>query len=54
MSDIQQLSADLLKALGINLRCGSITLNMNDAQLQSVKTETYQRVAKVAPKRTNA
>jgi hypothetical protein len=46
--DIQQLVVDLQQALRAHgytpVVTGTITLNLNDAVLQSVKTETYVRV----------
>lgn len=42
--DVQQLAALLQQALGLSVVCGSVTLNFNNGDLQSVKTETYQRI----------
>ncbi len=50
-ADVQHLTAALLDALGIKLPCGSVTLNINESELQSVKTETYARIGKVVDKR---
>lgn len=50
--DIHALTAALLKAIGKDVETGSVTLSFNEGQVQSVRTETFQRVAKVAPKRT--
>ena len=44
MTDVQAVFAELQRVLGLSLTCGSITLNVNESKLQSVKTETYQRV----------
>jgi hypothetical protein len=41
---VRQAFDDLRRALGFTSPCGSITLNVNDDTLQSVKTETYQRI----------
>ena len=43
--DVQQLAAQLQSALGLSVVCGSVTLNFNNGDLQSVKTETHQRIA---------
>lgn len=48
-TDIGELVAALQHALGLRVTCGSITLNLNESELQSVKTETFQRVAAVKP-----
>lgn len=45
MTHVQQLAAALLDALEIELTCGAVTLNFNDRELQTVKTETFLRVA---------
>lgn len=42
--DVQSLVAELLRALDVSMSCGSVTLNMNDSRLQSVRTETYTRI----------
>ena len=42
--DVQYLVAALQDALGLKVTCGSITLNLNEATLQSVKTETHMRI----------
>jgi len=44
VTDVQAVFAELQRVLGLSLTCGSITLNVNESKLQSVKTETYQRV----------
>lgn len=46
MSDVQVLVSQLQEALGLSVICGSITLNLNESRLQSVKTETHQRIIK--------
>lgn len=51
MPDVQILVTQLQEALGLSVICGSITLNVNDSLLQSVKTETYQRIAKIVDRR---
>ena len=43
-TDVRQLAAQIQQALGLSVVCGSLTLNFNNGDLQSVKTETYQRV----------
>ena len=47
--DVQQLAAQLQQALGLSVVCGSVTLNFNNGDVQSVKTETYQRVPAEKP-----
>lgn len=42
--DPHTLVAELQTALGLRVVSGTISLNMNESKLQSVKTETYQRV----------
>lgn len=49
--DVQHLVAALQDALGLKVTCGSITLNLNEALLQSVKTETHLRVKKIVDAR---
>lgn len=45
--DIQVLAAELQMALGVSpIVCGSITLNFNEATVQSVETKTHQRLSK--------
>lgn len=44
--DVQALVSQLQEALGVQIVCGSIVLNLNESKLSSVKTETYQRIAK--------
>ncbi len=46
MTDIQAIVVQLQEALGLQISCGSIILNMNESKLQSVKTETYRRIDK--------
>lgn len=45
--DVQALAAALLDALGLRVPCGSITLNMNESQVDSVETKTKVRVKKL-------
>lgn len=45
LGDIQQLVADLQAALGLRVTAGTISLNLNEGRLQSVKTETHMRIA---------
>lgn len=44
--DVQALVSQLQEALGLQIVCGSIVLNLNESKLASVKTETYQRIEK--------
>ena len=44
--DVQQLARELQSALGLSVPCGSVTLNFNNGDLESVRTETYARVPK--------
>jgi len=50
-ADVQQLAAQLQAALGLSVVCGSVTLNFNNGDLESVRTETFRRVAKTVDKR---
>lgn len=43
---VQELVASLKTALGLTVTCGSITLNLNDDRLCSVKTETHLRIVR--------
>lgn len=45
--DVQELAAALLDALGISVPCGTVTLNMNECQVDSVETKVKVRVPKV-------
>jgi hypothetical protein len=49
-ADVQQLAAALFAALGIAVPCGSVTLNMNESQVDSVETKIKLRV----PRRISA
>lgn len=42
--DVQSLAAALFDALGIKVPCGSVTLNMNESQVDSVETKIKVRV----------
>lgn len=44
--DVQSLAAALFDALGIKVPCGTVTLNMNESQVDSVETKTKMRVPK--------
>lgn len=44
MTPIQKLVDDLQAALSLQVVTGTISLNLNERTLQSVKTETYTRV----------
>lgn len=45
MTELNRVMSELQRLLGLNVVCGSITLNVNESELQSVKTEIYQRIA---------
>lgn len=45
VTDLDRAVAELQRLLALNVVCGSITLNVNQGELQSIKTETFQRVA---------
>jgi hypothetical protein len=44
VTDLHQIVALLQAALGVHISAGTISLNLNDGRLCSVKTETYQRI----------
>lgn len=46
--DVQELAAALFDALGISVPCGTVTLNMNESQIDSVETKVKVRVPKLA------
>lgn len=46
--DVQELAAALFDALGIAVPCGTVTLNMNDHQVDSVETKVKVRVPRKA------
>ncbi len=46
--DVQQLARALFDALGIRVTCGSITFNLNEAQIDSVETKVKLRVPRRA------
>lgn len=52
MTPLQEIAQRLQDALNVSVPCGSITLNFNEATVQSVETRIHQRVAvdKRAPK----
>jgi hypothetical protein len=50
-ADVQHLVNQLQDALGLHIVCGSITLNLNQQAVQSVKTETYTRLQPHRPEK---
>lgn len=41
---VQDLVQQLQRALGVQVICGTLSLNLNESQLQSFETRTHQRI----------
>lgn len=51
MSDVQTLVVQLQEALGLQIVCGSLTLNLNESKLSSYEAKTHQRIGARGPNR---
>ena len=54
MTALDALVQSLQRALDLSVTTGTISLCLHEGRLQSVKTETYQRVTVDTPVRTGA
>lgn len=48
MPDVQILVTQLQEALGLQIVCGSLTLNLNESRLSTYEVKTHVRLVKAA------